>query len=65
MSESHSSDSDTISVRTDIAAARRIVIKVGSSSLTTLDGGLDEAKLIALTDVIGARRAAGHEVILV
>lgn len=65
MSGSQTSNSETISVRTDIAAARRIVIKVGSSSLTTLDGGLDEAKLIALTDVIGARRAAGHEVILV
>ncbi|WP_210605343.1 glutamate 5-kinase [Brevibacterium oceani] len=51
--------------RADIAAARRIVVKVGSSSLTTIDGGLDEAKLIALTDVIGAHRAAGHEVILV
>ncbi|WP_181275279.1 glutamate 5-kinase [Brevibacterium oceani] len=51
--------------RADVAAARRIVVKVGSSSLTTIDGGLDEAKLIALTDVIGAHRAAGHEVILV
>ncbi|MGO2860396.1 MAG: glutamate 5-kinase [Brevibacterium sp.] len=56
---------DETSTRTDIAGARRIVVKVGSSSLTTLDGGLDEAKLIALTDVIGAHRAAGHEVILV
>ncbi|TGD12000.1 glutamate 5-kinase [Brevibacterium sp. S111] len=52
-------------VREDIATARRVVVKVGSSSLTTIDGGLDEAKLIALTDVIGAHRAAGHEVILV
>ncbi|WP_350271277.1 glutamate 5-kinase [Brevibacterium sp. CBA3109] len=65
MSESQLTDSGSVSARTDIAAARRIVIKVGSSSLTTLDGGLDEAKLIALTDVIGAHRAAGHEVILV
>ena len=65
MSASRSANSDRTSVRTDISAARRIVIKVGSSSLTTLDGGLDEAKLIALTDVIGAHRAAGHEVILV
>ncbi|MBM6589919.1 glutamate 5-kinase [Brevibacterium sp. RIT 803] len=65
MSDSQSTDSGSISARADIAAARRIVIKVGSSSLTTLDGGLDEAKLIALTDVIGAHRSAGHEVILV
>ena len=53
------------SARAEIASARRIVVKVGSSSLTTIDGGLDEAKLIALTDVIGAHRSAGHEVILV
>lgn len=65
MSESQSTDSGSISARTDVASARRIVIKVGSSSLTTLDGGLDEARLIALTDVVGAHRAAGHEVILV
>lgn len=65
MSESRSTVSGSIVARTDIATARRIVIKIGSSSLTTLDGGLDEAKLIALTDVIGAHRAAGHEVILV
>lgn len=65
MNESQSVISDDTAPRTDIAAARRIVIKVGSSSLTTLDGGLDEAKLIALTDVIGAHRGAGHEVILV
>ena len=65
MSDSQSTDSGSISARADIAAARRIVIKVGSSSLTTLDGGLDEAKLIALTDVIGAHRSAGHEIILV
>ena len=58
-------DSSAASVREDIARARRVVVKVGSSSLTTIDGGLDEAKLIALTDVIGAHRSAGHEVILV
>ncbi|WP_231447254.1 glutamate 5-kinase [Brevibacterium zhoupengii] len=65
MNESSSPAAESLPARTDIATARRIVIKVGSSSLTTLDGGLDEAKLIALTDVIGAHRAAGHEVILV
>ncbi|GAA1872059.1 glutamate 5-kinase [Brevibacterium marinum] len=62
---SHPAASEPASACTDIATARRIVVKVGSSSLTSLDGGLDEAKLIALTDVIGAHRAAGHEVILV
>ena len=35
----------TLPLREDIAAARRVVVKVGSSSLTSLDGGLDEAKI--------------------
>lgn len=52
-------------VRADIAAAKRIVIKVGSSSLTTIDGGLDESRLVALTDAIAAHRAEGREVVLV
>ncbi|MFE1083033.1 MULTISPECIES: glutamate 5-kinase [Brevibacterium] len=65
MSAAAQADSSAGSFRDDIARARRIVVKVGSSSLTTIDGGLDEAKLIALTDVIGAHRSAGHEVILV
>ena len=38
-----------------LAAARRIVVKVGSSSLTTREGGLDDDRLGALVDV--ARRA--------
>jgi len=51
--------------RPHIAAARRVVVKVGSSSLTTLPGGLDAARLSALVDVLGAVRAAGREVVLV
>jgi glutamate 5-kinase len=38
---------------------------VGSSSLTTLPGGLDAARLTALVDVLGSLRAAGREVVLV
>jgi glutamate 5-kinase len=53
------------SVRPEIAAARRVVVKVGSSSLTTLPGGLDTERLRALVDVLGALRAAGREVVLV
>ncbi|WP_245160640.1 glutamate 5-kinase, partial [Blastococcus sp. CT_GayMR20] len=48
-----------------IAGARRVVVKVGSSSLTTLPGGLDAERLAALVDVLGAVRAAGREVVLV
>jgi glutamate 5-kinase len=45
--------------------AHRVVIKIGSSSLTGEDGRLDGAALHALVDVIAARRAAGHEVLLI
>ncbi|MGZ4509531.1 MAG: glutamate 5-kinase [Blastococcus sp.] len=51
--------------RPEIAGARRVVVKVGSSSLTTLPGGLDAARLSALVDVLGTVRAAGREVVLV
>jgi glutamate 5-kinase len=51
--------------RPQIAGARRVVVKVGSSSLTTLPGGLDAERLSALVDVLGAVRSAGREVVLV
>ncbi len=51
--------------RAVVAAARRVVVKVGSSSLTTLDGGLDGASVEALADAIAAQRAGGREVVLV
>ena len=37
----------------------------GSSSLTSLTGGLDPARLDALVDALAARRAAGSQVVLV
>ena len=51
--------------RAAIAAARVMVVKVGSSSLTTAEGGLDPARLDALVDALAARLAAGSQVILV
>ncbi|MCW2580410.1 MAG: proB [Blastococcus sp.] len=56
---------DLPAVRPEIAGARRVVVKVGSSSLTTLPGGLDAERLSALVDVLGAVRTAGREVVLV
>ncbi len=41
--------------RPAIAAAARLVVKVGSSSLTTAAGGLDPARLDALVDALAAR----------
>lgn len=54
-----------IADRSGLATARRVVVKVGSSSLTGADGHLDVAALTALVDVLAQRRAAGTEVVLV
>jgi glutamate 5-kinase len=51
--------------RADIAAARRVVVKVGSSSLTTAGGGIDESRIAALAGVLAARVHAGTQVVLV
>ncbi|MHA7208207.1 glutamate 5-kinase [Arthrobacter sp. MDT1-65] len=51
--------------RSGLAAAGRIVVKVGSSSLTSVSGGISGEALVALADVLAARRRAGTEVILV
>jgi glutamate 5-kinase len=51
--------------RSQVAAARRIVVKVGSSSLTTAEGGLDPTRLDALVDALAKRRTTGSQVVLV
>ena len=56
---------DPLTARAVLARARRVVVKVGSSSLTTAAGDLDAERLAALVDVLAARRAAGTEVVLV
>jgi glutamate 5-kinase len=49
-----------------LASARRVVVKVGSSSLTTAHGGLDPARVDALVDAIAEHaRAGGRELVLV
>ncbi|MCX2731653.1 glutamate 5-kinase [Saccharopolyspora sp. NFXS83] len=51
--------------RKSIAAAHRLVVKVGSSSLTTSKGALDQARLAALVDAVAARVDAGGQVVVV
>ncbi|WP_270889941.1 glutamate 5-kinase [Pedococcus sp. 5OH_020] len=52
--------------RRDVAGAKRLVVKVGSSSLTHAGGGsLDEDSLKALVDTLAARRLTGQQVVLV
>src|SRR5699024_7493956 len=58
-------DSLEIEGRAAVAEARRIVVKVGSSSLTTPDGRIDDGRIRDLVEVLAARRIAGQEVILV
>jgi glutamate 5-kinase len=52
-------------VRRRIADAGRIVVKVGSSSLTRAGGGLAADRVDALVDQLAARHARGHQVVLV
>ena len=51
--------------RRRVAESRRVVVKVGSSSLTSSRGGLDAAAVDGLVEVLAARAARGHEVVLV
>ncbi len=51
--------------RAELPAAGRIVVKVGSSSLTSVSGGISGEALVGLADVLAARRRAGTEIILV
>ncbi|TWP47473.1 glutamate 5-kinase [Lentzea tibetensis] len=51
--------------RSAVASANRIVVKVGSSSLTTAAGGLDPTRLDALVDAVSARVSSGSQVVLV
>ncbi|WP_007025922.1 glutamate 5-kinase [Saccharomonospora iraqiensis] len=51
--------------RSAVARAGRLVVKVGSSALTTADDGLDVHRLDALVDAVAARVSAGTELVLV
>src|SRR5215212_1052572 len=52
-------------VRATVRDAARLVVKVGSSSLTTAAGGLDPDRLDRLVDALAARRGAGAQLVLV
>ncbi|GGD16854.1 glutamate 5-kinase [Nocardioides daphniae] len=52
-------------LREDVRSAKRVVVKIGSSSLTTNGGGLEPDRIAELVDVLAAVRARGAEVVLV
>ncbi|HEX4654834.1 MAG TPA: glutamate 5-kinase [Mycobacteriales bacterium] len=51
--------------RGTVASAKRLVVKVGSSSLASPAGGVDITRVIALVDAVADRVAAGKQVVLV
>jgi glutamate 5-kinase len=51
--------------RPDIAAAARVVVKVGSSSLTTPEGEIAGQAIAALAATLAARHRAGTQLVLV
>ncbi len=52
-------------VRASIRAAKRVVVKVGSSSLTTPDGHIDSGRIDALVEVVSAHVANAREIVVV
>jgi len=54
-----------VSERAGVATARRVVVKVGSSSLTTPAGRIDGDRITALVAELAARAQRGSQVILV
>jgi glutamate 5-kinase len=53
-----------VTTRTEVTAAKRVVVKVGSSSLTTAAGGIDPGRVRDLVDVLARLRARGAEAVL-
>lgn len=56
---------DQDEIRRTVAQARTIVVKVGSSSLTTRTGHLDQGKLNALVGALASVRSEGARLVLV
>ena len=52
-------------LRPELTGARRVVVKVGSSSLTDRSGALDPVRLEALVDALVGLRERGKDVVLV
>ena len=51
--------------REAVRAARRLVVKIGSSSLTAPDGGLDRDRVERVTEALASRHGRGDDVLVV
>lgn len=54
-----------IESREELPKARRVVVKVGSSSLTSIENSIDENALRSIVDALGRIKAQGVEVVFV
>ena len=54
-----------IESREELPKARRVVVKVGSSSLTSIENSIDENALGSIVDALGRIKAQGVEVVFV
>nr|WP_296772232.1 glutamate 5-kinase [Rhodococcus sp. (in: high G+C Gram-positive bacteria)] len=63
--EAESTSAAGSATRTVVAGAKRIVVKIGSSALTSLEGGLEVEWLDRLADAIEGRMRAGTDVVVV
>ena len=52
-------------LRNLISTSKRIVVKVGSSSITTAQGGIDEQKIEQIVKTIAKHHKKQHEIVLV
>jgi len=55
----------SLPARPDISTATRVVVKVGSSSLTTAAGEIADGRIVALAEALAARHQRGAQVVLV
>jgi len=51
--------------RSEVTRAKRVVVKIGSTSLSSTEGGVDSARLAALVNVLAAAHGRGLEIVLV
>ncbi|GAB0103626.1 glutamate 5-kinase [Nocardia sp. JMUB6875] len=63
--ETGSGSGELSAARQAIASARSVVVKIGSSALTSLEGGLDTGRLDKLADAVEARMRAGSDLVVV